>query len=635
MHVLCCTCKVEISRDKGVRKKSNPPAISIFVMPPFHSMFHLFSLLRGRPFNSLSRVHAEQRRQRAHEEAAAPHCTARAAHATRRDERQRPRRKKPRRHTRTHSHISACITRWKQFVSRVTLEMGRARVRQECPLSKAGDCLRLARRRRGQRRDTRHAHARQADEHALARSGERTHTCDEHITLTRTSLSGCIARSLLAPAPSLSSEAPLSWRRPQPAPSTFVAARTDQHRHAMSAAVARMPIRAVATGLDLPKHEAELEAMAEGRATATTSVTASQPNSTQNGRRSQAALQEDADYITATLARLNHIHHERFQPGGCPVDATPAQHAHPRIRVHGVHGLDPAICSRAEIEAKLASIDAARKVDKHRQECASRGEVAPVRSQEESADESILKVLALRKLQLLQLHLKTDNQPIMIRAPTATQGGIFLGSVGASHHLPNLVSNNITHILSVGRNLAQPFPAHFRYLYIPMLDSSTTKITQDVYETSWAFIDEARRGGRDSAATPSPTAVAAVAPAPARSDDVKSSSPRPGMTRSSAVHPSAALASALARDEREEGSVLVSRVSPLGSAAAAAASRPGNVLIHCFAGKSRSTTILLSYLMFAERWSLDQAYAHVKKCRPAINVRSERSRRAAQHQSRQ
>jgi hypothetical protein len=43
----------------------------------------------------------------------------------------------------------------------------------------------------------------------------------------------------------------------------------------------------------------------------------------------------------------------------------------------------------------------------------------------------------------------------------------------------------------------------------------------------------------------------------------------------------------------------------------------GNVLIHCFAGKSRSVTILLSYLLRLG-WSLTDAYEHVKRCRPAL-----------------
>ncbi len=46
----------------------------------------------------------------------------------------------------------------------------------------------------------------------------------------------------------------------------------------------------------------------------------------------------------------------------------------------------------------------------------------------------------------------------------------------------------------------------------------------------------------------------------------------------------------------------------------------GRALIHCREGKSRSVTILLSYLMIAKRWPLQRAFNHVKERAPWINV---------------
>eukprot|EP00347_Sterkiella_histriomuscorum_P019183 403342619 len=43
-----------------------------------------------------------------------------------------------------------------------------------------------------------------------------------------------------------------------------------------------------------------------------------------------------------------------------------------------------------------------------------------------------------------------------------------------------------------------------------------------------------------------------------------------------------------------------------------------NVLVHCAAGVSRSATIVISYLMYKNQLTLDQAFEHVKECRPAI-----------------
>lgn len=45
----------------------------------------------------------------------------------------------------------------------------------------------------------------------------------------------------------------------------------------------------------------------------------------------------------------------------------------------------------------------------------------------------------------------------------------------------------------------------------------------------------------------------------------------------------------------------------------------GNVYVHCFAGVSRSATIVISYLMKKFQWSLSQALALTKKKRKYIN----------------
>ena len=47
--------------------------------------------------------------------------------------------------------------------------------------------------------------------------------------------------------------------------------------------------------------------------------------------------------------------------------------------------------------------------------------------------------------------------------------------------------------------------------------------------------------------------------------------------------------------------------------------KSGNVLIHCYAGVSRSTTILTAYLMRKNSWAMREVLELVKKQRPFIN----------------
>lgn len=43
------------------------------------------------------------------------------------------------------------------------------------------------------------------------------------------------------------------------------------------------------------------------------------------------------------------------------------------------------------------------------------------------------------------------------------------------------------------------------------------------------------------------------------------------------------------------------------------------IYVHCKAGKSRSVTAILAYLVSSERWTLKQAYRHVIKARPNMS----------------
>jgi protein-tyrosine phosphatase len=154
--------------------------------------------------------------------------------------------------------------------------------------------------------------------------------------------------------------------------------------------------------------------------------------------------------------------------------------------------------------------------------------------------------------------------------------GLFLGSCGAAHNAAGIQAAGVTHVLCVAKDLlpgvraATAGVAGLQYLEIAVEDKPECSIT-DHFAPCFAFLDQCV-----------PDASAAAAAADSNSEDTA-----PATSTSITVETDA------------------SRRQLCGGA-----------LVHCFQGKSRSTSVIVGYLMQRRGLSMDDALALVKSKRP-------------------
>jgi len=72
--------------------------------------------------------------------------------------------------------------------------------------------------------------------------------------------------------------------------------------------------------------------------------------------------------------------------------------------------------------------------------------------------------------------------------------GLYLGDVYAAHNTRELKKRNITHIVTCTVGVAPPFPDHFEYMHLKILDCAGEKIHEHFLQTS-EFISSAIRDG--------------------------------------------------------------------------------------------------------------------------------------------
>ncbi|KAK4372468.1 hypothetical protein RND71_007852 [Anisodus tanguticus] len=141
--------------------------------------------------------------------------------------------------------------------------------------------------------------------------------------------------------------------------------------------------------------------------------------------------------------------------------------------------------------------------------------------------EALMRAMSVAKI------IREDKDPCTI------EEGLYLGSFGAANNKNALKSLNLTHILTIARDINPPYPNEFVYKVLAVHDRVDVNISH-YFEECFDFIEEAKRQG-------------------------------------------------------------------------------GGVLVHCFAGKSRSATIVIAYLMKKHGMSQSEAFQFVKSKRPVVS----------------
>ncbi|XP_060217681.1 dual specificity protein phosphatase 1-like isoform X4 [Lycium barbarum] len=141
--------------------------------------------------------------------------------------------------------------------------------------------------------------------------------------------------------------------------------------------------------------------------------------------------------------------------------------------------------------------------------------------------EALMRAMSVAKI------IREDKDPCMI------EEGLYLGSLGAANNKDALKRLNLTHILTIARELNPPYPNEFVYKVLAVHDRVDANISH-YFEECFDFIEEAKGQG-------------------------------------------------------------------------------GGVLVHCFAGKSRSATIVIAYLMKKHGMSHSEAFQLVKSRRPVVS----------------
>lgn len=178
---------------------------------------------------------------------------------------------------------------------------------------------------------------------------------------------------------------------------------------------------------------------------------------------------------------------------------------------------------------------------------------------------------------------KNDSEPVLVKGFS----NLYIGSIGAAYSLESLKKHGITHILNLSGSVRNKFPSNFKYLKLKVIDKIYYNITYDFIEC-FKFIDSALN----------------------HTYEVEEE-----------IHESSEILQEIDIDNNNsnnEHNNNSNNNNELNSSISIKRKvhKQGKILIHCYQGISRSSCVIIAYMMMTQRFNLHDCINRLKESRP-------------------